>query len=208
VKISTILFDADGVIQRPTSERRSMWAELLGGRDDCVEAFLKDVFAAERACYVGTGDFGSAFRDLFVHWKCSGNLGDAFNAWTAIEVDREVLEIIASLRRSGYRCHLASNQEPSRAAYMSEVLGYRTAFDREFYSCALGYAKPSHTYFKAILDDLGLPNASQVLFLDDVAANVNAAKAAGLHASLFAPAERRGWSGAMRDLLATHGLTL
>jgi putative hydrolase of the HAD superfamily len=203
--ISTILFDADGVIQRPTSFRRSLWVELLSGVDESVDSFLSDVSAAERVCYFGTGDFTSRFRDLLIRWNCSGELTDALRAWTAIDVDRRVLEIVAALRRFGYRCHLASNQEPYRAQYMSEVLEYRTAFDREFYSCVVGYAKPNPTYFRTILDDIGV-HPNEVLFIDDLVANVDAAQGAGLRASVFAPAEHYGWSEHMRHLLASHGV--
>ena len=56
--------------------------------------------------------------------------------------DDEVMRIVLSLQHAGVLCHIASNQQASRARHMSEVLNYRTLFTREFYSCALGVAKP------------------------------------------------------------------
>ncbi len=45
--IQTILFDTDGVIQRPSAHRRGAWQQLLGqGRD--VDEFVAAVFEVER----------------------------------------------------------------------------------------------------------------------------------------------------------------
>ena len=54
---------------------------------------------------------------------------------------------------------------------MSETLGYRDLFDRQFYSCYLGHAKPSRAYFEQVLAALQLP-PDRVLFLDDQEDNV------------------------------------
>lgn len=101
-----------------------------------------------------------------------------------IEPDAGMLGAVADLRQRGLGCYLATNQEPCRAAHMSSCLGYRELFDREFYSCRLGIAKPASGYFGAILDALGLP-AEAVLFLDDHNINVASAREAGLQAEEF-----------------------
>lgn len=67
---------------------------------------------------------------------------------------------------------------------MSDHLGYRQLFDREFYSCRVGFAKPDAEYFRALLTRLALP-PDTVLFLDDKEANVASARAVGLHAEQF-----------------------
>ena len=202
--IKAILFDADGVIQRPSPGRRSLWAQLLGGAVS-VDAFLHEVSDAERACYIGDGNFEGRFTALLDRWNCTGDLGAALRAWTAIEVDRGILEIIVTLRASGHRCYLASNQEPYRARYMSETLLYRAAFDDEFYSCTVGHAKPAPAYFRAILDALSV-RAEDTLFIDDLSTNVEAARGVGLRASVFAPNPDGRWHDHMREVLANHGL--
>ena len=45
--IQAILFDADGVIQKPPEERRSAWSALLGSSENDLDGFLKEVFEAE-----------------------------------------------------------------------------------------------------------------------------------------------------------------
>jgi len=92
-----------------------------------------------------------------------------------IEPDTEITRLVRALRGSGLSCCLATNQERHCASYMSDQLGYRKLFDREFYSCRMGVAKPSIAYFRAIVDELGVPPA-HVLFIDDRELNVTSAK--------------------------------
>ena len=205
--VKAILFDADGVIQRPTPARRSLWAQLLGGAEGSVDAFLQDLFEAERGCYTGSGDFIRSVRDLLERWNCAGDLSAALQAWIAIDADPGIRQVIALLRASGYPCYLASNQEPYRARYMSETLAYRALFDGEFYSCTVGYAKPDPAYFAAILKAIAVP-AEHVLFIDDHSTNVHAALSVGLRASVFAPADHERWHGAMEQLLVGYDLAL
>ena len=119
-----------------------------------------------------------------------------------IEPDLDVLHVVTALRQCGVGCYLATNQEPIRAAYMSEQLGYRELFDREFYSCRLGEAKPDAAYFRALLLGLDLPPEA-TLFLDDNVANVASARAVGLHAERFLVEAGRSQ---LEQILAAYGL--
>jgi hypothetical protein len=45
--VEAILFDADGVIQRPTADRQARWTALTGGAEAAVVSrFKSDIFAA------------------------------------------------------------------------------------------------------------------------------------------------------------------
>mgnify|MGYP003693563795 CR=1 FL=1 len=57
MRIEAILFDADGVVQRPTADRQAQWRALVGGADEAVGKFRGDIFAVERPCHDGIGDF-------------------------------------------------------------------------------------------------------------------------------------------------------
>jgi putative hydrolase of the HAD superfamily len=204
VVVEALLFDADGVVQRSTPDRRSRWAQLLGG-EASIEPFLADVFARERVCYVDEGDFALHLEELLEKWRCSGTLAEALRAWTSIEVDRGALEVVASLRASGRRCYLASNQERHRARHMSEVLAYGDVFDGEFYSYTVGHSKPAAEYFRTVVEAVRLPEG-QILFIDDRATNVDAAREVGLRAELFAPTDDESWGDHLTRLLAVHGV--
>jgi putative hydrolase of the HAD superfamily len=206
VPVEAVLFDADGVVQRPTADRHAQWRALLGGADEAVGRFKCDIFAVERPCHDGGGDFLSALREVLVRWNCTGSVDDALRAWTAIEVDRGVTGLIARVRASGVPCHLATNQEPYRARHMSKVLDYRHVFDRQFYSCELGCSKPDPGYFRAILESLNLPPHA-VLFIDDMEANVAAAASIGIRAELFGPVSDMDGVHEMQRILSRHGVT-
>ena len=126
----------------------------------------------------------------------------ALTVWTNIEVDEGVVELISALRRSGVTCCLASNQQAHRAHYMSGELGYRSLFDREFYSCRVGHAKPDAAYFEHILADLGLA-PEQALFIDDVEPNVVSARQVGIPSVHFAA---NAGAEALSGHLAAHGI--
>ena len=52
------------------------------------------------------------------------------------------------------------------------------------YGAVIGFVKPERQIYEYLLAQLGL-SASDVLFVDDVADNVEGAKAAGLRAAVF-----------------------
>lgn len=183
MRVNTVLFDADGVLQRPFATRRDAWRRVLGPQRD-LDRFIAALFEAEDLALTGRVDFVGRLASVLVEWNCDGTMEDALATWTMIEPDRAITDTVAALRRSGVKCCLATNQEAFRAAYMSRSLAYAELFDHEFYSCRLGLAKPSVGYFTTILSELDVrPN--HVLFIDDRRANVDAAREVGINAALF-----------------------
>src|SRR5688572_11274846 len=97
MKIDAILFDADGVVQRPLAARRDAWVELLGsGRD--VDKFVAAIFEVEELALEGQVDFIEGLSSIWAEWGCHRTLDDALAAWTMIEMDAEIAEIVRSLR--------------------------------------------------------------------------------------------------------------
>ncbi len=199
--IEAILFDADGVIQRTRGNWREQFTALLG-RDEDLDAFIADLFAAEKPCLSGAADFPTELAGVLERWGSPASVAQALGVWTNIEVHADVVALIETLRSRGMRCHLASNQQAHRARYMSDELGYRTLFDREFYSCRVGVAKPAAAYFEHLLDELKLP-AGRVLFVDDIEANVLAARSIGINGVHFTA---NAGAAAMDAHLARHGV--
>jgi putative hydrolase of the HAD superfamily len=183
--MKAVLFDADGVVQHPGVGRVEAFELVLGpGRAAHVQAFLQDIFVAEKSAYTSPYGFNTVLEDVLQKWECRGGVDDFLRAWRMIEVRKDLVDLIRTLRRSGIRCYLASNQESNRAAHMSAKLSYCDLFDREFYSCNVGFAKPDCAYFLHIVEALGL-QGKDVLFIDDHEVNVVAAREAGLHAVTF-----------------------
>jgi putative hydrolase of the HAD superfamily len=206
--IRAILFDADGVVQRPSSNLPALLNNVLGISPERADAFLHNVVSpAERHALTGKHDFSEELAAAFVKCGCAGTVPQALGVFTAIETYADMVDLVRWLRSSGTLSYLASNQAPYRARYMSEVLGYREIFDQEFYSCDLGYAKPNRDYFREVLRKIGLA-PDEALFIDDHEENVAAAREVGLHASHFIAKNHDNRRGHLLNLFARYGLIL
>ena len=200
-QIKAILFDADGVLQRPTVWWREALVPILGAADIAeVDPFLRDILETELAHLCAPSGFDAALMETLARWNCSDRFADTAQVLNSIRLYDDVIEVVRLLRQAGMPCHIASNQQAGRAQHMSERLGYKALFVEEFYSCRVGFAKPDVAYFNRILKLLDLPSQC-VLFIDDRVENVDAAKRAGL-----AAVEYNGASGAevLRAILSEH----
>ena len=68
VTITTVLLDADGVVQTTGAG----WLEALSclcGVSGKEDEFLQDLFAAEGPSLTGRGDFSVALADVLTRWK-------------------------------------------------------------------------------------------------------------------------------------------
>jgi putative hydrolase of the HAD superfamily len=202
VNYRAILFDADGVVQRPAGVWRAEMAGLIEPGAD-LDAFIADVVAAERPCLVGAADFPTELERVLRRWGSATDVETALSIWRDIIVDHEVLDSVGALRRNGIACCVASNQHAQRAAYMRTQLRYDAVFDRQFYSCHVGRAKPDPAFFDAIVASLALPPEA-VLFFDDHESNAAAAREVGIEGVHFAP---NGGAVRLAELLQERGLT-
>ena len=203
VTIRAVLFDADGVVQQQTLTLHSVLTEVLGAPRESVDEMYRDIWDAEGLALTGHADHAEVLSAVLEKWGMRERLQDLIDASKSLRVDSAITAIIQRLRKAGILCCLASNQMTYRASYMSEKLGYAGIFDREFYSCHIGHKKPDPAYFTTILDELAL-QPSEVLFIDDVEANVNAARQLGIAASLFQPGPGVEPHKLMRQMLAEH----
>ena len=114
-------------------------------------------------------------------------------------LDHDLLDQLTEVRGRGVALHLATVQEHERAAYLWDTVGLKDRFDAIHYAAALGHAKPAREFYVEIETRTGLAPAD-IFFIDDKAANVEAAQARGWKAAV--------WTGRQRlaDLLAEAGL--
>jgi HAD superfamily hydrolase (TIGR01509 family) len=205
--IQAVLFDADGVIQNWTGDALAVRVKrILGFLPDPFEAFLQEIVAAEQPAIAGQADLLQSLEPVLSKWGAAGTAAELAPAWWyAVDADPAVLALIGKLRQQGIFCALATNQHRLRADYMRQALAYDSVFDRSFYSCELSCAKPDVRYFQAIL--ASLPFApEQVLFIDDLAKNVAAARSVGIEAAQFIHPKSPQGAPALRALLETFSV--
>lgn len=104
--------------------------------------------------------------------------------------DEHLLADLAQVRARGVEVHLATVQEHERANYLWSAMRWSERFDAIHYAADLGWAKPAQEFFRTIEARTGLA-ASEIAFIDDKPANVEAARACGWRAEI--------WTG--RDIL-------
>jgi len=197
--VSAVLFDADGVIQRPSLD---WWSRLTSLVPSDGDAFVADLMAAEKPSLVGKGDFRDAVAEVLQRWNSPVSVEEALEPWRWFAAEPSVIALIGDLRAAGIGCHLATNQQAYRRAIMQDERGYGALFDQTFYSCDLGLAKPDPAYFRAILAAIDEP-ASSVLFIDDNEDNVAGALSVGLQAEVY---DLSSGVGELVGLLRRYGL--
>jgi putative hydrolase of the HAD superfamily len=201
-RIRAVLFDCDGVLQRPAND----WAGEISVRTGLVgralDAFLDDIGAAEQPVLGGSQPYAVPLAGVLERWGLAVDVQDLLDVWQHLVVDAGMLDAVHALRAQGLRCAIATNQHRERAAYLRRELGYEGLFDPMVISGEIGVAKPDPDYFRYAVEQLHLP-AEQVLFIDDVAANVESARSIGLVAEVFARDAGRPELG---RILALHGL--
>lgn len=110
-------------------------------------------------------------------------------------LDHDLLGQLAQVRAQGLQLHLATVQEHERAAYLWNDMGLKDRFDAIHYAADLGHAKPAAEFYAAIEARTGFAPAD-LFFIDDKAANVEAAQARGWNAAVWTGKDR------LADLMA------
>jgi putative hydrolase of the HAD superfamily len=205
MKLTTIVFDADGVLQESTEPFIDLLRKQLGVPEAEADALIERIFEAERPCMLGQADFPTELRRVLREAGRESSYERAVVSWRSIQVDQASLELVLALRRGGFACYLASNQHSYRARYMAHDLGYDRYFDRTFFSCEFGCLKPEQRYFERLVEEIGRAPA-EILFIDDGPKNVAAASALGIEAHRFpvpCPGPR---AEVLRHILGEHGV--
>ena len=167
----------DSVFPGPWCERLgSARDELMTRLDTCLtgDPGLGQIDEAElRACWQRELALSGDDMDAFVA---------AFWQWYAGELDVELTRWFAGLRERGLAVGILSNS-CSGAREAERHWGFEAMTDDIVYSHEVGLAKPDPAVYALTAERLGVRPES-IAFLDDVPANVEAARACGWQAVL------------------------
>jgi putative hydrolase of the HAD superfamily len=104
-------------------------------------------------------------------------------------LNHRFLDDLATLRASGLRAFLATNQEHARMRYLMETLRLAAHVDGIYYSARIGHRKPRADFFHTAARGVGFP-PDTLLLIDDAEENVSAARAAGWCAAHWTAGQR------------------
>ena len=184
-KVRCLMLDVDGVLVHGCPEGNRGWSmrlqEDLGLSPEELEQglFVRDW----PEIVVGRMGLRPALERFLSEVGSSISAEALLHYWFAQDsrIDLAVLDDCRAARAGGLAVYLATNQEHLRAAYLMQDMGLGTEVDGIFHSAQLGARKPSPEFYAKAARLSGLP-APELLLVDDTAANVDAARAAGWQA--------------------------
>jgi len=186
--IKAVIFDWGGVlIDNPTEGILQYSREALGIGTGCMLAAYRKLMPYFQEGRISEEEFWKGVR------RRTGAKGQLpASLWlTAFEksyVERtDVFAVAADLHGRGFRTAILSNTEkPARPLMNREP--YRI-FDPIVLSWEVGSSKPQRRIFEALIEALA-SDPPEILLIDDVEANVTAARDLGLQGLLFTDAEK------------------
>jgi putative hydrolase of the HAD superfamily len=183
--IQAVLFDIGGVLEvTPRTDWRDGWAARLGLAPAEFEKRVGAIFEPG-----STG--GASLQEIERLTGEALGLGDADvsrlmgDAWTEYlgTLNHELAAYFASLRPR-VSTGIVSNSFVGAREREQELYGFEDMCDVIVYSHEVGWRKPDPQIYHAACHRLGCAPENAVL-LDDVPANVDGARAVGMHAVLF-----------------------
>lgn len=186
-----IAWDFDGVLNRNVVDGRFIWADRMD-RDLGLDrvAFQRHVFGPGRAVEVMTGRID--LRQAVAEWLEDQGSDIGAEAFIDYWFTRDIFpdeEVLGWLRGSAARSVMATNNEAYRTRFIADDMGFADVVEHIFASGHLGCAKPEGAYFQAIEAWSGTA-PSEILLVDDLGENVEAACARGWQAFHFTPHTR------------------
>lgn len=166
-----------------------------------VEAHLIP-FARERGCALSA-------RDILGHYlRCSAGAMSSSGFWQALGVvgraanldadyaarhrlTEGLVAFLDTMRVCEAPVHCLSNDVSEWSACLRRAHGLDAYIDHWTISGDVGSRKPDVGIYRALLDATGL-RATDCLFVDDKAPNLDVARELGFHTCLFAPRDRPG----------------
>jgi len=107
-------------------------------------------------------------------------------AWEDIFwLNEPVAQLVSDLKSRGYRLVMGSNTNAMHARfYLKQFAQALAPFDRLVLSHEVGHIKPRAEFYLACVEAAGVP-AGECIFIDDLAENIEGARAAGLRGIVF-----------------------
>ena len=198
--IQAVVFDIGGILEiTPSLAVTERWEARLGLAAGEINKRMADVWYD--GC-IGAITEADVHRALAERFGLDGQQVDEFMGWIWREylgsANTELIEYARRLRPR-YRTGILSNsfvgaREREQAAY-----GFDGLVDEIVYSHECGLVKPDPAIYALTCERLGVA-PEEMVFLDDLEPNVNAARQAGIQAVLYADNAQ-----AIRDIEALLG---
>jgi len=195
--IRNIIFDFGGVLFEIDYDLPAIAFENLGFGD--FKSFYTQAAQNPMFDLLETGKIeNDKFLDFLNEFVPEASREQVLHAWNVILLRIMPIEVecVHKIRQSGIRTFLLSNTNAIHVAEFEQMIAktmdfelFKSAFEKIYYSNAIGIKKPHPETFLQVCEWNGL-NPAETLFIDDSAQHVEGALLAGLHAYHLKPGER------------------
>jgi len=191
--IKAIIFDMGGVlVDLDIEDCKKAFKDRLGYYD--IDEIID---ACHQKGIYGDLEEGILSADYFRSIVLAGSRPDA----VAEDVDEAMSHILVGIEpykaemlkrlSEKYELYMLSNNNPicvrySRKMFEDAGIPLENIFRKCYFSYEMKALKPSETFYRNVVSDIGLP-AEQMLFIDDSMKNVEGSVAAGLPAVFYQP---------------------
>lgn len=178
-----MLFDADGVVIEPAHRFMKYLMQELKVPPGSAGEFYGGPF---RDCLIGKADLQEAIAPFLPKWGWSESVEEFLLCWFTVENNLNValVELIQELRRRGYWCAIATNQEKYRLQFMTHEMQLTRLFDGFFGSADIGAVQPSTSFYREVTRRISVA-PSEIFFWDDSQENVDSARNFGWRAERY-----------------------
>ena len=189
--IKALIFDFGNVLVRTqTRAFRHKWDDKLGLAHGTAE---ETVFNSERGRASQHGQHTEEEHWLWVgdHFKLTPAELTQFRLdfWAGDALDGQLISMIDKWRPQ-YKTAIISNAMDGLRHDLDNKWGIAFAFDEIVVSAEFGTMKPDPSIYHHALERVGV-QASEAIFIDDFAHNIEAAEAVGLHGIHYPPTKTR-----------------
>lgn len=184
----SVLFDLGNVLVR--FDPVHFW-DVLGiedeGRQNQIKPLMLDLGKVYESGEIGTAEFRRRFRDLFDGTYSADKLNEAFLS-VLPEPIRGMEDIVKRVAKR-HEVALVSNTNPIHFDLCLRTIPALKHFERFYVSYELRAMKPDERFFAGVARGEGFPQGEMV-FIDDLEPNVEAAEHAGFAAIQFTGTEQ------------------
>ncbi|MEM7425328.1 MAG: HAD-IA family hydrolase [Pseudomonadota bacterium] len=205
--VRVIAWDFDGVLNRNVVDGRFTWIDDFERDLGLPPGPFEETVFGHNLDDVLTGR--EDVRDRIVHWAQEYGFSAGADAmleyWFQRDVrpDAEMLELMDALTACGMRQVLVTNNEPRRTAFIENEMGFGARVEHIFASGRMGIAKPAAEFYARVTGALQVERA-EILIVDDLSRNVEAAVHFGWQGLHFTPQTRGEVASCLRSNLLTR----